>query len=80
MWLCMEQWRSFARLNSRHAGFFVFRVSEVGTPKFVERPIIAIEQGVTAEADLDAMNGMIDSMTKTVVFLSLQAETLWRNG
>lgn len=49
-------------------------------PKFVERPIIAIEQGVAAEADLDAMNGMIDGMTKTVVFLSLQAETLWRNG
>ena len=36
--------------------------------------------GATAEAELDAINGMIDSMTKTVVFLSLQAETLWKIG
>jgi hypothetical protein len=33
-----------------------------------------------AEALLHAMNGTIDSMTKTAVFFSLQPKFLWKNG
>jgi hypothetical protein len=49
-------------------------------PKFAERPIVVMEQGGTAEAALDAIDGMINSMTKTAVFFSLQTESLGRNG
>lgn len=37
-------------------------------PKLRDRPIVMIEQGETAEAACDAIDGMIDRMTKTGVF------------
>jgi hypothetical protein len=51
-------------------GTFVLNIA----PKFADRPIVVMEQGATARVPLDAMNGTIDSMTKTVVFFSLQPE------
>lgn len=45
-------------------------------PKFVDRPIVVLEQGRIAEAALDAIDGTIDSMTKTAVFFSLRTESL----
>ena len=49
-------------------------------PKFEDMPIVVMEQWVTAEALLHAMNGTIDSMTKTAVFFSLRTGFLCRNG
>jgi hypothetical protein len=37
-------------------------------PKFAKRPIVAVEQGETAGAAVDAVNGTINSMPKTTVF------------
>ena len=37
-------------------------------PKLGDRPIVMIEQGGTAEAAFDAVDGTINSMTTTVVF------------
>jgi hypothetical protein len=34
-------------------------------PKFAERPMVVAEQGGTAKAALDAIDGIIDSITKT---------------
>ena len=38
-------------------------------PKFEDMWIVVIEQGVTAEAALDAIDGMIDGMTDCGNFL-----------
>jgi hypothetical protein len=45
-------------------------------PKIADRPITVMERGATAKVPLDAVNGTIDSMTKTAVIFSLQPE-LW---
>ena len=37
-------------------------------PRCEDTWVIVLEQGETAEAAFDAMNGMIDSMSKTAVF------------
>jgi hypothetical protein len=37
-------------------------------PKFGDRPIVIIEQGGTAKAIFNAVNGTIDRITTTVVF------------
>jgi hypothetical protein len=37
-------------------------------PKFRDRSIVIIEQGGTAEAAFDAVDGMIDSITTTTIF------------
>lgn len=37
-------------------------------PKFGDRPIVVMEQGGTAEAAFDAVDGTIDSIVKTAVF------------
>jgi hypothetical protein len=42
--------------------------------------IVVIEQGGTAEAILDAINEMINSITKTTVFFLLPTSILYRNG
>jgi hypothetical protein len=39
-------------------------------PKFEDMPIVVIEQRQIAEVLFYAMNGTIDSITKTIVFLS----------
>jgi hypothetical protein len=39
-------------------------------PKFGDRPIVMIEQGVIAKAAFDAIDGTIDSMTKPRYFLT----------
>lgn len=49
-------------------------------PKFADIPIVVMEQGVTAKVFLDAVNGTIDSITKTAVFFSLQPEIWWRSS
>jgi len=43
-------------------------------PKFADRLIVVMEHGGTAKVLLDAVNGTIDSMTKTAIFFSLQPE------
>jgi hypothetical protein len=42
--------------------------------------MVVMEQGRTAEAALDAVNGTIDSMIKTAVFFSLHTGFLCKNG
>ena len=49
-------------------------------PKFEDLGMVVMEQGETAEAALDAVNGTINSMTKTTVFFSLHTGFLCRNG
>jgi hypothetical protein len=53
-------------------------------PKFRDRLIVIIEQGEIAEAAFDAVDGTIDSITKTTVFLTtnrvLVEEWLKNNG
>jgi len=46
-------------------------------PKFEGMPIVVMEQEVTAEAPLRAMNQKIDGMTKTAVFFSLKPDIMW---
>ena len=43
-------------------------------PKFVDRPIIVMEQAATAKLPLDAINEMINNITQTTVFFSLQPD------
>jgi hypothetical protein len=38
------------------------------SPKLKDRPILVIEQRGTAKAVFDAFNGIVNSMTKTVIF------------
>jgi hypothetical protein len=37
-------------------------------PKFGDRPMVVIEQGGTAERAFNAVDGIIDNMTTTIVF------------
>jgi hypothetical protein len=46
-------------------------------PKFEDMPIVVMEQEVTAEAPLRAMNQKIDGVTKTAVFFSLKPDIMW---
>ncbi len=50
------------------------------TPKLKGMWIVVIEQGETAEAVLDAINGMINGITKTTIFFLLPTCILCRNG
>lgn len=43
-------------------------------PKFADRLIIVMEQGATAKVPLNAVDRMIDIITKTAVFFTLQPE------
>ena len=49
-------------------------------PKFEETWMVVIEQGGTANAAINAMDGTIDNMTKTGVIFSLRTEFLGRNS
>ena len=74
----------FARLNSWHTGFFVlysFLIKPSYHSPEIRRHVDSRDgAGGTAEAALDAVNGTIDSMTKTAVSFSLHTSFLCRNG
>jgi hypothetical protein len=42
-------------------------------PNTGKRPIVMIKQGVTVAADIDAIDGRIDSITKTTLFFLLES-------
>ena len=50
------------------AAFLLDKTFVIMAPKYAKRPIIAVEQGGTAGAVVDAVNGTIDSMPKTSVY------------
>lgn len=45
-------------------------------PDFQDAQMVVVEQGCIAEAVLDTVNGTFDSITKIVVFFSLQTGCL----
>lgn len=69
-----------AEISSKlSAIFFLDRIIVLRLRYLKIYEIVVVQQGCKADAALDAVNKMIDSMTKTIVFFLLQTSFLRRN-